>query len=524
MTRAVLLVGGLLVLAGTSLFLWKATVLDLPVIPSRVEGLWRVELEILARGGGRRGSVRAALPSTGPGQVIFDETSAAERLVFAIRSEDDQRTGVWRGRFTGAHRIVHSFRVELSELEVPIPDEPMEPPESVRKAFSRASAELPAGAPDVRAILEPLGLPRPSDAAGRLRMLFGFVADEIATAETGSEDALLTLGAREGRPEGKVRLLVTLLRAAGVPARPAVGLRLPAEGSPERVVWAEAWIAGSWVPAFPVEGVLGRRPEDVLLLRSGSLGLVEATGVEAVTSRHLALRELLRPEELGAMMVPSQPVLASLSLYRLPVGTQAALRGLLLLPLGVLVTAIFRNLVGLRTFGTFMPVLIAFALRYTSLATGLLMVAGVIALGIGGRLALERLRLLLVPRLAILLCVVVLVVTGLALTGRTLEGRAFFGGVLLPMVILTMLIERFSVTLAEEGVRSALVQAGSSVVVAVAVYPLFRSSFAEHLMFGFPELVVAIMGVLVWIGGYTGYRLADVWRFRSLARTAELEP
>ena len=121
------------------------------------------------------------------------------------------------------------------------------------------------------------------------------------------------------------------------------------------------------------------------------------------------------------------------------------------------------------------------------------------------------------------LCVVVLAVTALALVGRTVEGRAFSGGVLLPMVILTMLIERFSVTLAEDGIRSALVQAAGSVVVAIAVYPLFRSSFAEHLMFGFPELVVVIMGVLVWIGGYTGYRLSDLVRFRSLARL-ELEP
>jgi hypothetical protein len=29
------------------------------------------------------------------------------------------------------------------------------------------------------------------------------------------------------------------------------------------------------------------------------------------------------------------------------------------------------------------------------------------------------------------------------------------------------------------------------------------------------------MGILVWIGGYTGYRASELWRFRSLARPRE---
>jgi hypothetical protein len=40
-------------------------------------------------------------------------------------------------------------------------------------------------------------------------------------------------------------------------------------------------------------------------------------------------------------------------------------------------------------------------------------------------------------------------------------------------------------------------------------------------MFGFPELVISIMGLLVAIGGYTGYRLAELWRFRSFTRPSD---
>ena len=33
-------------------------------------------------------------------------------------------------------------------------------------------------------------------------------------------------------------------------------------------------------------------------------------------------------------------------------------------------------------------------------------------------------------------------------------------------------------------------------------------------MFTFPELVICIVGALIWIGSYTGYRVADLIRFR----------
>ena len=42
---------------------------------------------------------------------------------------------------------------------------------------------------------------------------------------------------------------------------------------------------------------------------------------------------------------------------------------------------------------------------------------------------------------------------------------------------------------------------------------LLRSGNATYLMFSFPELVVAIMGALIWVGGYTGYRAAELLRF-----------
>jgi transglutaminase-like putative cysteine protease len=516
-SRLTALTGLALVLLGLAIFGWKTLVYDLPALPTDPEGLWRVELAISVRGNGARGSVRAPLPTTGPGQEVYDERSAADRLLFTIRTENGDRTAIWRGSFDGVHEIAYGFRVRLEEIEVPLSSEPVPIPEEIAARDLAATRAFPSDAPEIAQTLSGLALPSASDPLGRLRSIYAMVAHEVATVAGGPDDALIALANRGGSERGKAALAVTLLRAAGLPARPVVGIELRGGATPRETVWAEAWAGGNWIPLSPTGAFFATRPATLVALRAGSFATVEANGAEAVSWRFDSLREHLRSEELAAMMVPPNRGLRAVSLYRLPVPTQSALRLLLVLPLGALVTAIFRNLVGVPTFGTFLPVLVAFALRDLPLHVGLAMVAAVIGVGVFGRLALERLRLLLVPRLSILLCLVVLGVAVFALFGRRFESQDLMTGVLFPIVILTMMIERFSIAIAEEGMRTALVRAGYTVLVTVAVYPVLRDPTAEYWMFSFPELVFTIMGLLVWIGGYTGYRLFDLIRFRSFA-------
>jgi hypothetical protein len=176
-----------------------------------------------------------------------------------------------------------------------------------------------------------------------------------------------------------------------------------------------------------------------------------------------------------------------------------------------------RNLIGLTTFGTFLPLLLAFALRGSGFLRGLTLIGVVIGIAVMSRIVLERLRLLIVPRLSVLLSILVLLITGLAVIGGTFGVRDFFAGLLFPIVIMTMLVERASVTLVEEGTREALRVTFYTVVIAAIIYPVLTSEMLGDFVFGFPESILAVMGVLVLIGGYTGYRLVELTRFASLA-------
>ncbi len=524
MNKPVLWTGSILLLAGLGLFTYRFWGLGMPLLPTNPEGLWQVEMDVTVRGSGP-GALKAALPSNDSHQIIFDETSSSEGLDLVIDNEGPGRLGVWSGQLSGIHRIAYSFRVRLSEESFELPPAPRRPevPKSVAEAYLRSTPEIPATSEEVEARLEVLGLPGEDDPSGRLRTIFAFTDHQIATVDDGTDDALLTMVEREGSPRGKARLLVTLLRAAGIPARLVAGLRLQERRSPERIHWVECWIDGAWVAVSPRGDFFAKRPGDVLQLRYEDDVLIEPTNVDAIDSTYSALQQRLSPRDLANMMIPDNPFFAALSLYRLPVPTQKALRLLLLLPLGALMVSLYRNMIGFRTFGTFMPILIALALRETSLQAGLLILALVVGMGVVTRRFLEGLRLLVVPRISLLLCLVILLVLGISLVAEEFDQRELVGSVF-PLVVITMLIERLALVIAEEGTRNALSRAFSSVFIAILTYPILRSSIAEHLMFGFPELVIAIMGCLVFIGGYTGFRITDYLRFRILGQGGESIP
>jgi hypothetical protein len=191
---------------------------------------------------------------------------------------------------------------------------------------------------------------------------------------------------------------------------------------------------------------------------------------------------------------------------------------LLLLPLGALITAVFRNLIGIETFGTFTPALLALSFVYSDWRTGLVLLVVILGIGVAGRSLIEQLKLLMVPRLGLILTFVVLA-TVLAVSvldhlGLTPSARA----VVFPMVILTMIIERLHIRIQEEGLRNSLRLLAATFVVAACCFALLLWERLGRAVLTFPEGLLFVAAALVFIGRYSGYRLVELWRFRDFAR------
>src|SRR5690606_17589458 len=176
---------------------------------------------------------------------------------------------------------------------------------------------------------------------------------------------------------------------------------------------------------------------------------------------------------------------------------------------------VMRVLVGIRTSGTFMPVLIALAFLQTSLVPGLISFVSIVALGLVLRSYLSRLNLLLVPRIAAMVVLVVFLITFLSLLGYHLGFNTGMTITFFPMIIIAWTIERMSILWEEEGPHEVLLQGGGSLLVAVLAFVLMRWPLAQHLSFNFPELNLVTLALILILGQYTGYRLMELYRFRE---------
>ncbi len=139
-----------------------------------------------------------------------------------------------------------------------------------------------------------------------------------------------------------------------------------------------------------------------------------------------------------------------------------------------------------------------------------------VSLGLSIRFLLERLRLLLVPRLTAVLIVVVMLMLLISLISHTLGVDTGLSVALFPMVIIAMTIERMSVVWEERGATDAVRAGFGSLVIAVAAYVAMGIAWLEHLIFTFPELLLTVLALVILAGRYTGYRLLELTRFKAL--------
>lgn len=330
------------------------------------------------------------------------------------------------------------------------------------------------------------------------------------------EAVKVLLGEGEGRAH-RARMAIHLLKGARIPSRVLYGFR-PSEGRHRQNVDALVQVhdGAEWITFDPIAANRGL-PDGFLVWSIGEPEILQSENVYD-TELELAATATAYPALDVAEREARRYFQAvhAISLQHLSVNAQEVFRILLLVPLGALLVVVFRNMIGIHTAGTFAPVLLALAFRETSLGAGILLFLLVVGSGLGIRLYLERLQLLVIPRLAAVVTVVVLLMALLSIVSAQLELQLGLSIALFPMVIMAWIIERMSITWEEEGPREVLNATIGTLVVSSLSYFIFVDDTVQHLLFTFPELLLVVLAVMLAIGRYTGYRLLELERFQAL--------
>jgi hypothetical protein len=164
----------------------------------------------------------------------------------------------------------------------------------------------------------------------------------------------------------------------------------------------------------------------------------------------------------------------------------------------------------------FMPVLIALAFTGTGLFWGTVFLTVIVSFALLSRVLIRHLYLLLAARIAFILTLVILVMVALFIIGDK-YGMPSSGVGVFPFVIMTMIVERISVGLEEEGAGTTLRRIAATLAAIYLTYGVIHARGLQTLFLVYPELLLVILGLLVAVGRYTGYRLSELIRFRTLA-------
>jgi hypothetical protein len=484
-------------LVGTMVRSW---VIGYPLVPRVSERIWLARLT--AEWEAPSIALEVALPRETDTQTIRDERFVSGPLETTIRSEiGELRWLRWIG--TGAQTASYE-----ADIAVRRPGAARGPAAGPDPARWRQTAEYPAVVLAAMArLLE--GVP----AAEVPRRCVDLAADP-ATLPAVLADRLQPI--TDGIPLAET--LVLCWRAAGLPARSLQVLPLRSGFYRRTEALAEVFVQGRWLLADPTRRLFPITPQGRLVWAIGAApGVVGASSAPVSWQIELKPRPLTHWTEFAQQTASQASFLARWSLFSLPPNAQEVFRVLLLVPIGALIVAFLRNVVGLNTFGTFMPILIAIAFRQTELLTGLTLFFAVILVGYGIRTGLDRFKLLLVPRLSVILTFVVGSLAAMSILAQRWGFHNVVGVGLLPIVILTMTIERFFVTAEESGPKAALRMTTSTGAVAAVTFAILSWEYLQLVFFTYPELMLVIAGGQIALGRYVGFRLSELLRFRRLA-------
>jgi len=494
-----------LALVGLSIAWYKAQYLGIPLVPHEKRSVFNVGAKIVFEGTGQPATVSMALPIPQNGIRILSEESASDDFGFTVANTQNGKRAEWsRREVKGKQNLYYVLDVIIDKYY--IAGEPqVEQFDQKKETFSDYTDPLLKA---VDTLLNDVRLHSADAHSFTAQLIKEFRSDKS------SQTVRMLLSKTS---DSKLTLLYRLLRYEDITVRKIRGIYLEDGRRNQDLTPLLEVYNGSYWQLFDLEKGKVPKAEHFFIWQRGGVSMLDVMGGKdssitfSVSEHHVPAGQIAKHESLI-----KQAALMDFSLFSLPTSQQNAFKHILLVPIGALVVVLLRILIGLRTSGTFMPILIALAFMQTSLAVGLIMFLVIVGIGLVIRSYLSNLDLLLVARISAVVIVVIAIMSLMSIVSYKLGINEALTITFFPMIILAWTIERMSILWEEEGAYEVFWQGGGSLIVAVIAYFAMTNKLVAHLTFNFPELLLVVLGVIIILGRYSGYRLSELIRFRSM--------
>lgn len=510
-----------MVILPLSVVTWKLYVLNLTfedLVPAQT---FRVGVNMRVDGHGEDIVIRTYLPRSDDRQEVLEEASNADGFLLGFENDELNRLGVWEAKGVEGHRSIrYEYEIKARHIVYEIPPGLMVP-ESYPPALAAYLHEEPGVQvedPQIQARTTQLVPEANTDILTIVTRLHRHLQDEFSNRDfSGFTDALTALRLGEASCNGKGRLFVAMARTLNIPARLVGGIILSQGNKRTSHQWVELYINGYWVPFDTINDHFAQIPENYLTLYYGDKGLFKRTSNVNFQYMFSIEKNLVPKREALARMESS--ALNIMNLYGTfeKIGiSQDLLKIILMIPLGAFVVVVCRNVIGLETFGTFLPALIAAASRQTGLFWGLVGFVLIIVLSSLVRRFLDWMHLLHSPKMAILLTTVVVVMMTVTVLSVEYGFSDLAHVTLFPIAVLAITAERFALIEEEQGLGPVIKITLTSLLVISACFVVMDSVFMQNIILSFPELLLLVVALNLWLGKWIGMRFSEFYRFRRL--------
>jgi hypothetical protein len=189
---------------------------------------------------------------------------------------------------------------------------------------------------------------------------------------------------------------------------------------------------------------------------------------------------------------------------------------ILMLPVIATILSFSRQVIGMKAFGLVTPAMTTLSFLVMGLPYGLLIFSAILVSGTITRLAMRRLHLLYLPRMALVLTGVSLAILLVFGLGVATDNTALTSFSIFPILILTLLAEEFIALQFKSGAKKALTVTAWTLALSIGCYFIVSWQIVRTLFVSYPEIVLLAIPINILLGRWSGLRLTEYIRFRRL--------
>ena len=192
---------------------------------------------------------------------------------------------------------------------------------------------------------------------------------------------------------------------------------------------------------------------------------------------------------------------------------------LLMLPIIATFIAFLRQVVGIKAFGVYAPLIVTFAFLATNgIKYGIAIFITVLFVGMIMRFVLKPFRLLYLPRVAIMLTVVAVLILGVLVIGGEFKRTGLAAVSIFPILIMITIVEKFVAVQIEKGDWAAIKLAIETLIISIVGFFIASSSTLIHFLALYPWIVFLTIPINILLGKWTGLRISEYIRFRKIMK------